>query len=258
MPTSEAPVNIRAASAPRDLLGQSLTWLCGGALALNLLLILGLLALIAVQGLGFFWQKDLLLFTLADGTRLFAEIHEREVRPAAAGGPRLRLKTGNRDLTGLDFRWVEESAIAARERPRDAVLLERLEWGNFHGRAVELRRDGEVRAQGAAVWEAFGPVHAAGMRLRRQVERLEKADIGAVNTEIERLRLERRGIEMGGADPARHAPGWRRLPRGRRPPRSASRSWRTSSPPSGAPWSATSWSWRPPTASGARWRPVRS
>jgi len=199
-------VTVRSrSSAPRDLLGQSLTWLCGGALALNLLLILGLLALIAVQGLGFFWQKDLLLLTLTDGTRVFAEIHEREVRPAAAGGPRLRLKTGNRDLTGLDFRWVEESAIAGRERPRDAVLLERLEWGNFHGRAVELRHDGEVRATGAGVWEAFGPVHEAGLRLRRRVERLERGDIGTVNMEIERLRLERRRIEMGGADPARRA-----------------------------------------------------
>ena len=36
--------------------GQSFTALCGGALALNLLLVVGLLALLAINGLGFFWQ----------------------------------------------------------------------------------------------------------------------------------------------------------------------------------------------------------
>jgi len=38
-----------------DALGQAFTWLCGGALAFNLLLALGLLLLIAVYGLWFFW-----------------------------------------------------------------------------------------------------------------------------------------------------------------------------------------------------------
>ena len=53
----------RAGRLRRDFLGVSLTALCGGALALNLVLILGLLTVIAWQGGKFFWQKELPEFT---------------------------------------------------------------------------------------------------------------------------------------------------------------------------------------------------
>ena len=42
-----------------DRFGQPLTWLCGGALALNMLLVLALLVLLAVNGLSYFWQRPL-------------------------------------------------------------------------------------------------------------------------------------------------------------------------------------------------------
>ena len=51
---------IATSQRQRDFLGMSFTALCGGALALNLVLILGLLALIGWQGGRYFWQKDLL------------------------------------------------------------------------------------------------------------------------------------------------------------------------------------------------------
>ncbi|MGH8714423.1 MAG: hypothetical protein ACREYB_10495, partial [Casimicrobiaceae bacterium] len=125
------------ARASTDLLGRSLTWMCGGALALNLLLALGLLLLIAVYGLGFFWQGSLTLLTLRDGPPVLGEIVGREAQPDAlhggAGGTRTRVKIGNRDLYGLDFRWIDDAQIAHRATPGDAVLLERFELGDFYG-----------------------------------------------------------------------------------------------------------------------------
>src|SRR5262245_13687293 len=94
-----------------DLLGQSLTWMCGGALAFNLLLALGLLLLIATYGLGYFWQEKLVLLTLRDGAQVLGELHGREAIPPSPEHPdpgeRIRLKVGNRDLYGLDFRWID-------------------------------------------------------------------------------------------------------------------------------------------------------
>jgi phosphate transport system permease protein len=199
-------------SGRADVLGQSFTWLCGGALALNLLLALGLLVLIASHGLAYFWQKDVVRITLADGTPLLGEVHEQEeYTPAGASASdpaatRLRLKIGNRDLYGLDFRWVEESAVRALERPQEAVLIERLEWGNFYGTMVELRRGEEVVARGdAAVWAAFGPLHRAKVREREAIRAFEKEEIGAVNYEIERLRLAERRLALEDASAAEHA-----------------------------------------------------
>ncbi len=184
-----------------DYLGQSLTALCGGALALNLLLVAALLTLLAVNGLGYFWQKPLERFELADGRVLLGEVHDSDVAPPAAGeavgGERLQVKVGNRDLTGADFVWIESAQVRHRSFPRDAVALERLEWGNFYGTMVELRDGDQVLASGSeAVWQAFGPIHAEKMRQRKALRKLETGPIGEVNRVIERQRLERRKLEL--------------------------------------------------------------
>jgi phosphate transport system permease protein len=184
----------------RELLGVSLTALCGGALALNLLLILGLLALIGYQGGRYFWQKDLLEVTLDDGRKLLGEVHSSEIAPPAEPGgaprPRIQMRLGNRDLTGGDFQWIDEPAIAARAHPADAVVLERLEWGNFYGRLVELRHGEKILAGGPAAWPALLALHAEKLAEREAIRDLEKGEIGAVNYEIERLRLDERRLEI--------------------------------------------------------------
>ncbi len=190
----------RSARRRREFFGVSMTALCGGALALNLVLILGLLTVIGYQGGRFFWQKDLPEFTLTDGRKLLGEVHLQQTIPAAtagAGGERFQLRLGNRDLTGGDFSWVDASAISRRELPADAVVLERLEWGNFYGRMVELRRGEQLLAQGSdAVWRAFPALHEAKLAERDAIRKLERGAIGDVNSEIERLRLDARKLEL--------------------------------------------------------------
>ena len=187
----------------RALLGKSMTWICGGALALNVLLILGLLLLLAVNGLSYFWQKDLLEVHVDDGQVLMGEVYQRQTYFADASdrlseaNERIRLKVGNRDLTGIDFVWVNEPGITARRYPPDAVMLERLEWGNFYGFMRELRDGEQVLAVGSdEVWEAIGPLHREKEKLRREIRRLEKGDIGHINHKLETLRLAERRVEL--------------------------------------------------------------
>ncbi len=181
-------------------IGQALTWLCGGALAFNLLLVIAILTLLAVNGLSYFWQKDLVLLSLKDGRKVLGEVWEVEKVPiedGAAAIDRMRLKIGNRDVSGLDFVWIDEKDVARRSRPRDAMMLERLEWGNFYGNMAELRRGSQVLASGQdAVLQAFTPLHAQKVRELEQIEDLEKGGIGDLNYEIERLRLAERRLEL--------------------------------------------------------------
>ena len=205
-----------ASQRQRDFLGLSMTALCGGALALNLLLILGLLAIIGYQGGRYFWQKDLLELTLADGRRLLGEPHSTEVVPAPErpGGElaRVQMRLGNRDLTGGDFQWVDEPSVVARERPRDAVVLERLEWGNFYGRMVELRAGQRVIASGSdAVWRDFGPLHRRKSAERAAIRKLERGPIGEVNLAIEKLRLARKRLALDAPPPAELERGQREI-----------------------------------------------
>ncbi len=193
------------------LVGEGLTALCGGALAFNLLGVLALLAILVANGTGHFWQKPLVRLTLEDGGQLLGEIHDREPVPGAnPPATRIRMKTGNRDLTGADFLWVDERQVVERSSPKDAVLLERLEWGNFYGTFVELRRGDVVLARGPAeVTEALGALHEKKLEERGAIRRLERREIGDVNSRLEELRLAERKRELGPGAPAE--PGAQRI-----------------------------------------------
>jgi phosphate transport system permease protein len=171
--------------------------LTAGALAANLLLVGGLIALVAANGLGHFWQKDVAALALADGTAALGEVVDREVDIDEQGQPRerLRIAVGNRDLGGADFRWIDASQIAGETHPNDAAVLEREEWGKFYGFPVAVRRGDEIVAEGsAAVWGALD-----GLIRAKRVERAEKITalrdgIRELNGQIERHR--RAGIDV--------------------------------------------------------------
>lgn len=192
-----------------ETIGKALTWLCGGALAFNLLLVVAILTLLAWNGMSYFWQRDLMEMDLKDGRKILGEVWEIEkvaMVKAGAGKPantaeaaidRIRMKIGNRDVSGLDFIWLDSKDIAARVRPAGAVLLERLEWGNFYGTMAELKRGGQVLASGPeAVWKAFVPLHDRKLRELERIHDLEKGKIGDVNYDIEKLRLAERKLEL--------------------------------------------------------------
>jgi phosphate transport system permease protein len=188
-------------SSRTELTGQAFTWLCGGALAFNVLLVLGILALLAWNGLGYFWQKDLVELTLKDGRKVLGEVWgvEKDAVAAQTGGApidRMRLKIGNRDVQGLDFVWIDRSDVVKTTRPKDAVLLERLEWGNFYGTLQEIRRGDRVVARGPqAVAAALGPLLERKERERDRLRALEKGEIGDINFTMEKLRLARKRAE---------------------------------------------------------------
>ena len=66
--------------------------------------------------------------TLKDGTRVLGELKGEEVIPYSQtpefpeGKTRVRLKVGNRDLYGLDFRWVDTDRIATADSPNDVAM----------------------------------------------------------------------------------------------------------------------------------------
>ncbi len=180
-----------------DLFGSVMTWLTASALAVNLLLVVGLIALVGSRGLGHFWPAPITLLALDDGSRVMGEIWNQEEIPDT-DERRVRMKTGNRDITGNDFVWIDESRVVERSTPAHAGVLERLEWGAFYGFPVELRRGEEIIAAGpAAVWSALPGLLDAKAAAREAKRDLEKAEIDDVNRAMEALAVRRRVIERG-------------------------------------------------------------
>jgi phosphate transport system permease protein len=170
-------------------------------------MIVGLIVVVAPRALAALWPNRLVEIALSDGKKYVVAILEREPIPPAQGaagsaGARVQVRLGNRDLYGLDFRWIPESEIVSRRSPADAVLVERQEYGPFQGylrRLVTSETEGEA-AEGGDLFARLEPLLAQARERSARLRRLEKREIGAVNYRIEQNRLEIRELRRG--DPA--------------------------------------------------------
>jgi phosphate transport system permease protein len=189
--------------------GDPAIWFAGTGLGICLLMITGMIAIILSNGLGFFWPRVLVRVTLREGAVLMGELVNREVipRPDTPDHPaahRIQLKLGNRDLTGIDFRWIDEDQIAKREHPDDAVYIERREYGPFIGTISKLTEgDREIASGFAATWRALQPLIDKAERDRAEIRHLERDEVGGINYGLERERLHQRRLDLQAArDPA--------------------------------------------------------
>ncbi|MCO6412134.1 MAG: phosphate ABC transporter permease PstA [Thiogranum sp.] len=181
-------------------------------------MVTGLLLLIAVNGLGHFWPATVWQFQYqapgGETGQLIGEIRETEtisverLRDSGTLPPdhpegvveRYLLKIGNRDITGLDFRWIPAPQILERTVPDDLVVLERSEWGNFYGFLESVKENGETVAGQQEAWLELQPRLQRVTEIRKQVRHLEKGRIGSINYQLERLRLRQRELELEGKD----------------------------------------------------------
>jgi phosphate transport system permease protein len=194
--------------------GAPWIWLNAAAVSACILLVGGLLLLITLRGIGHFWPASVYEFILLDEhgeqTRLVGQIREKESIPIERLGDqadflvgekglvtRILLKTGNRDLTGQDFRWILEEQIKQKTAPFSMTVLEREEWGAFFGYVVGLKTDGTL-LESRNLWNDFQSMLERAAGLRKEIERLEKDDIGSINYQLEHLRLKQRELELEG------------------------------------------------------------
>lgn len=178
--------------------GEPFVWLTGGALACALVMVAGLIGIIAVNALGFFWPAAVVRLALADGTAVTGQVVERERIPGAGDRTRLKLRVANRDLYGADFVWIDEGRVAGREHPADVAVIERTEWGLLIGRIRELREGDRVVASGPPAWDEARRRLPGAARVRREIRRIATGEIGAINHAQERARLRLRGLELSG------------------------------------------------------------
>ena len=207
-------------TAPARASGSAGIWLTAGAITICVLLVLWLLALIAINGLVSFYPRDI-AHAYLNGEAVAGEITDREQvdkqrllssgvdLPADAPEylERYLLKVGNRDVYGSDFRWVLAQDLEQLHYPLDWYRIERLEWGNMYGQIVAISSDGEPILELAAdaghtdhegLMAELAPRLERLLQLRARIHKLERSDIGAINYQMERLRLERRELERVG------------------------------------------------------------
>lgn len=184
--------------------GSPWVWLSAGGVSISLISVIGLLWLIASRGLSYFWPADIYQFEMTDeqgrNTTVIGEIYDRENIPTSQlvhlnldldtsveSIERLLIKTGNRELVNLDFRWILVPQINQQSLPKDLVLIERRTNGNFYGYIENIILDG--RTVGL---EKMPELVERVSEFQAEMEELQKVDIGAINYQIERTRLKER------------------------------------------------------------------
>jgi phosphate transport system permease protein len=191
--------------------GEPFVWLTAMGLAVGLLMIVGLLAVIFVNGLEVFWPKRVAEIRLAAGSAarigesdaLVGEIvkTQKKRRRALAGesvseAAERQVFVGNRDVLGFAFRFVDDGDVERVDYPRDVLAVERLEYGDAFGVPVRLETPrGPVPAEDGRFEAELGRLVREAKGRWAEIRRIEKDEIGRLNARMETLRLREKGLE---------------------------------------------------------------
>ena len=193
--------------------GAPWIWLNAAAVSVCMLMVIGILGLVTARGIGHFWPSQVKLFTYQEEGKpekvIIGEQVDSSVTPALMAkstGHKMAdnedvlvqylIKSGNRDVTGTDFLWIEKRNVKSESEPDDLIVVERREWGNFYGRILEIKESGKTIATGSEAWLVLQTKISETLAIFKEIAHLEKKEIGAINYNLERLRLKQRKLEL--------------------------------------------------------------
>ncbi len=167
----------------RHARGEVWVWLSAAGMLTTVLMLVGLLVLVTVNGLSALWPRSIHEFEMTDGSKALGELTKRNKEKAGT-----QIKTGNRDLYGIDFKWLEESEIQNQQLPDDVYVLERLEHGQFVGYLSDLKLLGQPALNNENKHSEFKRALVTMSAKRDELNRWsdEMADL---NQNVESLRL---------------------------------------------------------------------
>jgi phosphate transport system permease protein len=193
--------------------GEPFVWLTAMGLSLGLLMVVGLLGIIVANGLPVFWPSEVLELRLKPGVASplpgggetlageLVQTREKRIPILGPDGDRiedqieLQLFVGNKEANGTAFVFLNNADVASITRPKDICRIERLEYGIAFGIPKELRiGDGEILpADSTKFSETLARLSAEAAARRTEIERIEKHEIGRINSRITELRARGKG-----------------------------------------------------------------
>jgi phosphate transport system permease protein len=199
--------------------GEVWVWVTGVGLAVGLFMICFLLAVIAWNGINYFWPKKIAEITLSeDGRSVFRGQHtvpgvivQRRALTAENLSPtdadlvdlaaevnrdfmrEMMVFTGNRDLFATqNFAFLNMGDIEAVSHPKDLIRIERTQWGDAIGRPVAIRTadGGEIPADSEGFAKTLREKVDEVRDRRAEIIRIERRQMGRINAFINREELE--------------------------------------------------------------------
>ncbi len=184
--------------------GEHLVWLTGMGLALGLIMVVGLLSVLVLNGLEAFWPQRIVQIQLKTGVKspigseqLAGELVKEQT--TEEGVEEWQLFIGNKEDYGQSFVFVNANDILKKSYPKDILSVERLEYGDALMYPKQL-----LLADGKEISVEQPTFNAELKRLVSEVEsrwdqirEIERIDIGSINHSLENLRYEQKKLESG-------------------------------------------------------------
>ncbi len=199
--------------------GEPWVWFTSMGLTVGLVMVVYLLGLILVRGITVFWPKTVVQVTLSDpstygiknSSTLGGEINRiqakyiprkiaQEQPPATPTTESLKewqIFTGNKDVYGFSFKYIPESDILEVNHPADAILIERLEYGDAIGIPISLLTpSGEkIPSDNPAFQQELKKYHKKALERRAKILDIEKRQIGRLNSKLRKIELQKRSYD---------------------------------------------------------------
>lgn len=195
--------------------GSPWIWLTAGAVSISLLALLGIILLLAGQGMRYFWPAPVYLFelkqTAAGPVNMIGEIYQQQtlsrqqleqagvMLPPQAGETvtRYLIKTGNREIQGQDFHRLLGSDIQQRTLPKDLLALDRQNNGTAYGFLAGMLDNGQPLVGNDLAQELLKRIPVI-QSLVRQSKDIQFRQMNMLNQQFEALRLEKKRLQMHG------------------------------------------------------------
>lgn len=189
--------------------GEHWVWFSASAASIAVVLVFGLLMLIAARGLTHFWPHPVYEFQFMQGSDTIsytAELRNERIRvtedptnpEVKLRENQLLLKTANRDVYGLDFRWVDENALTSKQVAKGITVFERYEYGDLFGYILAFEHQGQRFDDFDQATQLMKTNLDESAQIRKELRKIEKGLIGAINHNLEQLRFEQRRLDMNG------------------------------------------------------------
>ncbi|CAI2466827.1 phosphate ABC transporter permease PstA [Serratia liquefaciens] len=192
--------------------GSPWIWLTAGSVAVSLLALIGIMLLLAGQGMRYFWPSPVYQFELnqsaAGPVTMIGELYQQQSIPRrqllesgialppgnAQSFERYLIKVGNRESEGQDFRTLLAGDIVRQSTPRDLLVLERNNNGTAYGYLAGMLEDGQPltgRNLSHALLQRLPQIAA----LSRQAHDIQFRDMARINQRFDTLRLREKSLQ---------------------------------------------------------------
>jgi len=191
--------------------GEHWIWMSSAMVSISVVLVIGLISMITYKGAVHFWPHSVYEFNVEQNgqvEKVIGELRDEKIRelPDPQTGEerditQYLLKVGNREVYGIDFRWINDHSIASDMNvlSEDVLVIERYEYGNVFGHIVSANIGNQKVTDKAAVFELLKDQVKESDATHDQIRHIEKNLIGKINYEIEQLRFEEKKLRLKNA-----------------------------------------------------------